>query len=100
MTGVVVKYDGENLILKSEFAGEVKIQWDAVKQIASDSPLYVTSKDGRVLVGPVTTAEGVIEVQTSDAGKVALAKDTIQLIRSKEEQAAYEAEQAQQRRAV
>ena len=100
LTGVLIKYDGENLILKSEFAGEVKIQWDAVERITSAHPVYVTSKDGRVLVGTVTTAEGVVEVQTSDAGKVALTKDTILLIRSKEEQAAYEAEVARQRQAV
>src|SRR5918998_6024937 len=80
LTGSIIKYDGENLILKSEFAGEVKIQWDAVERITSDRPLYVTSKDGRVLVGTVTTAEGVVEVQTSDAGKVALAKGAIALI--------------------
>jgi putative salt-induced outer membrane protein YdiY len=100
LTGAIIKYDGEKLILKSEFAGEVKIQWDAVERVTSDQPLYVTSKDGRVLVGTVTTTEGVIEVQTSAAGKVALAKDSIQLIRSKEEQAAYEAELTRQHQAV
>ena len=100
LTGAIIKYDGENLILKSEFAGEVKIQWGAVERITSDSALHVISKDGRVLVGTVTTAEGVVEVQTSDAGKVAITKDTVLLIRSKEEQAAYEAELARQRRAV
>lgn len=100
LTGAIMKYDGENLILKSEFAGEVKIQWQAIERITSDRPVYVISKDGRVLVGTVTTAEGLVEVQTSDAGKVALTMDTVLIIRSKEEQAAYEAELARQRRAV
>ena len=100
LTGTIIKYEGENLILKSEFAGEVKIQWDAVERISSAQPVYVTSKDGRLLLGTITTAEGVVEVQTGDAGKVALTKDTILLIRSKEEQAAYEAEVARQRQAV
>ncbi|MFN2510738.1 MAG: YdiY family protein [Pyrinomonadaceae bacterium] len=100
LSGVIIKYDGENLVLKSEFAGEVKIQWAAVERITSDRLFYVTSKDGRVLVGTVTTAEGVVEVQTSDAGKVALTKDTVLLIRSKEEQAAYEAEMARKLQAV
>ena len=100
LSGDIIKYDGEKLILKSEFAGEVKIQWDAVERITSSRPFYVTSKDGRVLVGTVTTAEGVVEVQTSDAGKVALTKDTVLLIRSKEEQAAYEAYLDRQRQAV
>ena len=100
LTGAIIRYEGESLILKSEFAGEVKIQWDAVERITSSSPMYVSSKDGRVLVGTVTAAEGVVEVQTSDAGKVALTKDTVLLIRSKEEQAAYEAELARKLLAV
>lgn len=100
LTGALVKFEGDTLTLKSDLAGEVKIQWDAVERITSDRPVYVTSKDGRVLVGTLATTDGHIEVQTADAGKVALARDAIQLIRSKEEQAAYEAELARQRRAA
>ena len=47
LTGAIIKYDGENLIFKSEFAGEVKIQWDAVEKITSDSPLYCSSDQQR-----------------------------------------------------
>jgi putative salt-induced outer membrane protein YdiY len=91
LTGKIIKADGESLSINSEFAGEVKVQWAAIEQIASDQPLYVTTKDGQVLIGTATTAEGRIEIQTKEAGKVALAKEAIQLIRSREEQAAYEA---------
>jgi putative salt-induced outer membrane protein YdiY len=101
LTGAIVRYDGGSLTLRSEFAGEVKIQWDAVETVASDGPLFVTAKDGRVLVGTVTTAAGgLLEVQTGDAGKVTLAKEAVQIIRSAEEQAAHEAELSRQRRAV
>ncbi len=100
LTGTVIKFDGENLIMKSEFAGEVKILWAAVEKMISDQPLYITSKDGRVLIGTVTATDGEIELQSSETGRVALAKDAIQFIRSKEEQAAYEAELERQRRAV
>lgn len=100
LTGTIIKLDGEKLTIKSEFAGEVQVQWAAIERIISDQPLHVTLKDGRVLVGTVTTAAGQIEVQTADAGKVAIARDTIQLVRSKEEQATYEAELARQRRAA
>src|SRR5919199_28530 len=100
LTGELIKFEGDKLTLKSDLAGEVKIQWDAVERITSDRPVYVTSTDGRVLVGTLATTDGHIEVQTADAGKVALAKDAIQLIRSKEEQAAYEAESARQSRAA
>lgn len=100
LTGAIIRYDGGNLIVKSEFAGEVKIQWDAVERITSDRPLYVTSKDGRVYIGTVKSAGGIVEVQTSNAGKVDLAKEIVLLIRSEEEHAAYEAALARQSQAV
>ncbi len=92
LTGTITKSDGESLSMKSEFAGEVKIQWAAVEEISSNQPLYVTLKDGQVIVGTVTTSGGKIEIQTQDAGKVTTSKAAIQLIRSREEQAAYQAE--------
>jgi putative salt-induced outer membrane protein YdiY len=99
LTGTIVRLDGGSLTVRTEFAGEVKISWAAVERVASDAPLHVSSKDGRVLVGPVTTAGGAIEVQTGEAGRVAIAKEEVQLIRSREEQAAHEAELDRQRRA-
>ena len=91
LTGKIIKADGESLSINSEFAGEVKIQWAAIEQITSDQPLYFMTKEGQVVMGTATTAEGRIEIQTKEAGKITLAKDAIQLIRSREEQAAYEA---------
>lgn len=92
LTGMIVKSDADNLTLKSEFAGEVKIQWAAIEQITSSQPLYLTLKDGQALVGTVTTAGGRIVVETRDAGRVTTAKESIQFIRSEAEQSAYQAE--------
>ena len=92
LTGKIIKSDTENLVIKSEFAGEVKAQWAAIQEVSSSAPLYVTSRDGQVLVGTVTTTEGKFEIQTKEAGRVAITKDAVQLIRSEEEQAAYVAE--------
>ncbi|MFB3922922.1 MAG: YdiY family protein [Terriglobia bacterium] len=92
LTGTVVDSDGKTLTLKSAFAGEVKIQWDAVQEVNSDGPVYVSAKDGGTLVGKVTTAEGRFVVQTADSGPVTVAKDAVTSVRSKEKQAAYDAE--------
>ncbi len=100
LTGTIVKFDGEKLTMKSEFAGEVQIPWTAIEKATSDKAVYVTSKDGRVLIGTLTITERGIEVQTSQVGTVFLGKDAIQLIRSKDEQSAYEAELARQRLAM
>ena len=45
-----------------------------------------------MLVGTVATGTGKLEVRTSDAGAVTISKDSVQSVRSKNEQAAYQAE--------
>ncbi len=92
LSGAIVKSDAKVLVMKSEFAGEVSIQWDAVAGIESKQPLHVGLAGGQMLVGPVTSSGGTIQVATSSAGTVSAPKDTIQLIRSDAEQAAYDAE--------
>src|SRR5271167_3842545 len=101
LTGTVIDSDGKTLTLKSEsvgevqdskFVGEVKIQWDAIQSITSSEPLYVTSKDGQVLTGKVTTSDGKFNVQTANSGEVTVAKDVVASVRSKDQQSAYEQE--------
>ncbi len=92
LTGTVVDSDGKVLTLKSQFAGEVKIQWDAIQEITAGEPVYVTGKDGQVLIGPVKTEDGKFDVKTANSGEVTVAKDAVQSVRSKEQQAAYDAE--------
>ena len=92
LSGTIIKSDNESLIMKSEFAGEVKIQWTAIEQLSSDRPVYVILKDGQTIFGTVSGARGRIEVQTKDAGLVATTKESIQLMRSEAEQTAYLAE--------
>ncbi len=92
LSGRIIKSDTSALSIKSDFAGTVAVQWDAVQEISSTQPLHVTSKDGQVLVGTLTTTAGKVEVDTREAGKVMLVKEAIRAIRSSEEQTAYEAE--------
>ena len=92
LTGAILKSDSKELTLKSEFAGTVTIQWDAVESISAPEPLTVTLKDGGTIVGPVTTSGQQLSVATQNAGTVVTTKDAVQTIRNKEEQAAYERE--------
>jgi len=100
LTGTIVKFDGEKLTIKSEFAGEVQIHWTAIEKMTSDQAAYVTLKDGRVLIGTFTITEKGFEIQTNQAESVALSRESIQLIRSKDEQVAYEAELARRHQAL
>lgn len=90
LTGSIVQSDGKTLTIQSEFAGAVNIPLDAITQITSDKPLYVTLKDSQMLLGSIGTADGKLAVRTVDAGTVTISQDTIQTIRSKEEQDAYQ----------
>ena len=90
LTGQVVKSDTKELVLKTEFAGTVTIQWAAVETISSAAPLYVHLTTGETLTGPVTTSGGNLVVATGSAGTITVAKDKVQAIQSKEEEAAYE----------
>jgi putative salt-induced outer membrane protein YdiY len=92
LSGTILKSDGENLTLKSEFAGEVKIQWAAIEQLSSSNPLYIQLRDGQVIHGTVSTTQGRIEVQTKETGLVSTSREAIQIIRSESEHAAYLAE--------
>ncbi|MCI0523750.1 MAG: DUF481 domain-containing protein [Acidobacteria bacterium] len=92
ITGTIIKSDGKNLTLKSEFLGAVNITWDAVEQITSVEPLHLNLDDGQTLVGVITTSAEKYEVATKDAGTVSVAKASIKTIRNQEEQTAYLAE--------
>ena len=86
LSGAIVKGDGKVLTLKSEFAGTVNLQWDAVQAISSNEPLHLHLKDGQFLVGVVSTSAQGIEVETKEAGKVVTTKSAIDTIHSKEEE--------------
>ena len=91
LTGTIVNSDGKTLVLKTEAAGVVTIQWSAIEAITSTQPLHVGIAGGQMAVGPVTTKNGNITVTTQTAGVVSASMNNIQFMRSDASQAAYEA---------
>jgi putative salt-induced outer membrane protein len=92
LTGDILKSDAKTVTIKTAYAGEVSVAWDAIVSIDSDSPLHIGLKDGQMLVGLVKTADGNVQVHSKDAGPVTAPRDAIQSIRSPEQQAVYDAE--------
>lgn len=92
LTGTIVKSDSKLLVIKTEAAGEVSVQWAAIESITSTQPLHVGLTGGQMIVGPVASSDGKIQIATPSAGTVTTSKDSIQVIRSDSEQAAYDAE--------
>jgi len=90
LTGTIEKSDDKSLVIKTQFAGEVTVDWSAVQDIKSEQPLHVGLKDGKTVVGPVSTVDGKIAVSTPAAGSVEAPKEAIVVMRSDAEQHAWE----------
>jgi putative salt-induced outer membrane protein YdiY len=90
LTGTIVKADKKTLLLKTDFAGEINLQWDAVTSIASSQTLHLALEDGQTIVGTVTTADGRFEVATKETGPVTASKDAVASVRNDAEQKAYD----------
>jgi putative salt-induced outer membrane protein YdiY len=90
LTGTIVKSDTKTLVIKTEFAGDVNVQWDAVSGIASSQPLHLGLKDGQTIVGTVTTTDGKFDVATKETGAVTASKDAVVAVRDDAEQKAYD----------
>jgi putative salt-induced outer membrane protein YdiY len=90
ITGEILKSDDKELVIKSEYAGEVTVQWPAVQAITSTQPLHVSLNNGQTLVGPVKTADNNFQVATTTQGAVTAPKNTVVRIRGEAEETAYE----------
>jgi putative salt-induced outer membrane protein len=90
LSGTIVKSDGKTLVLHTEFAGDVTVQFSAITQISTEKELHVTTSDQKTLVGPVTTSDGKIEVATKTGGPAEVPPGNVVLIRNDDEQAAYD----------
>ena len=90
LSGAVIKVDGKSLIMKTEFAGEVTVPWTAVTAIRSTQPLHVGLDNGQTLIGPVTTSDGRLVVETRSGGPVSIPRENALFIRNDVEQASYE----------
>jgi small nuclear ribonucleoprotein (snRNP)-like protein len=90
LTGTIVKSDAKTLLIKTEFAGEVNVQWDAVSAMVSSQTLHLALKDGQTIVGTVTAADNKFDVATKETGPVTASKDAVAAVRNDAEQKAYD----------
>jgi len=90
ITGQILKSDDKELVIKSEYAGEIKVQWPAVQGITSTQPLHVSLNNGQTLVGPVKTTDDNFQVATTTQGAVTAPKNSVVRIRGEAEESAYE----------
>ncbi|HWC18387.1 MAG TPA: DUF481 domain-containing protein [Terriglobales bacterium] len=89
ISGTISTADAISLNLKTDYAGDVTVKWDAIDSISSDQPLYITSKSGGTITGKVTTSNGKLQVVSSSGGTAEVEKASVKNIRSESEQHAY-----------
>lgn len=99
LTGKIIRKDGDSVVIQTESAGTVKIAWSAVERIISDEPLSLTLEDGKVIQGKVQAEENKLKVETTDAQEVALSLAEVKVVRTPEEQQAFELQQKRLREA-
>lgn len=89
VTGTIVSMDDKKLTVKTDYAGAITIDRDAVAQFSSPQPLVVTRTDKQVVTGPVSQQDSAIVV-TSTTGAQTIPLSQVAVIRSPADQAAYE----------
>jgi Protein of unknown function, DUF481 len=90
LTGTIESSDAKVITFKTDYAGEIKVEWSAVKETTTENPLYVVKKDKTTVNGNVTSEDSQLAVHTANAGTVAVPLSDVTIIRSPAEQQAYE----------
>src|SRR5207253_9754283 len=89
LSGTIVKSDGKTLVLKTDYAGEIELKWNAVEGIQSTGTLHLQLQDGRNIAGPVSASDGKIEVSTK-TGPVETTAAAVKGLRNEAEEASYQ----------
>ncbi len=90
LTGTISDSDGKQVTLKTDYAGEIKVQWSAVKDLTSEKPLYVVTPEKKTVNGNVTVDGANMIVHTATEGEVKVPLAAVTIVRSADEQQAYD----------
>jgi putative salt-induced outer membrane protein YdiY len=90
LTGAITDSDGKQITLKTDYAGDIKVQMSAVKEMTSEKPLYVLTPDKKTANGNVTVEGSDLIVHTATQGEIRVPLTQITVIRSGDEEQAYE----------
>lgn len=89
LTGTIVSLSDKKLVVHTDYAGDVTIDWASVTQFTSDAPMVVTKTDKQVVKGTVNALDASVAVATT-SGTETIPQSDVAFIRSQADQAAYE----------
>ncbi|HWF39278.1 MAG TPA: DUF481 domain-containing protein [Candidatus Acidoferrales bacterium] len=90
LTGTVVDSDGKQLTLKTDYAGDIKVQMSAISAITAGKPLYVVTPEKKTVTGNVSVEDSNLVVHTESTGNVTVPMTANTIIRSDDAQQSYE----------
>jgi putative salt-induced outer membrane protein YdiY len=90
LTGTVETSDGKNVTLKTDYAGEIQIQWSSIVEIKTDKPIFVVMPDKSTVSGVVTTEGTNIIVHPVSGAPVQLSVSQVTVVRGADQETAYE----------
>lgn len=88
-TGKIVKSDDKKIVLHTDAAGDVSIDFSAIAHIATEQQLHVTTKEKKMVAGTVMANDGTLQVATK-SGTVEVPTANVVTIRNDAEETAYE----------
>jgi putative salt-induced outer membrane protein YdiY len=72
ITGDILRMENDALVMKTAYAGEIKVAWQEIQCIVSDKETTLVMKDKEVFVGLLTCPEGgKVQVSSKAAGETA-----------------------------
>ncbi len=92
LTGSITKSDGKTLVLKTDYAGDLTIKFDAIQTLNSTDDLHVTAA-GKTVVGPVSTSGTELVVAPKAGTPVEAPLSSVTVMRNAAEETAYQKSQ-------
>ena len=90
LTGTIGDSDGTAVTIHTDYAGDIKVKWAAIKEVDSAKPLFVVTSDKNVVSGTVVPEGDHLVVHTTPESAVVVPLAKITAVRSAEGQQAYE----------
>jgi putative salt-induced outer membrane protein YdiY len=89
LTGAIESADGKQVTFKTDYAGEIKVNWSAIQTVATQNPLYVVTPEKKTVMGPLSMEAAGLVVHTM-TGDVHVPLSDTTVVRSQAGETAYE----------
>ena len=90
LTGSIGDSDGKAVTIHTDYAGDVKVKWSAIQEVAAAKPIFVVTSDKNVVSGTIAPEGENLVVHTASESSVVVPLARITAIHSSEGQQAYE----------